>query len=171
MKPTQMTALVIVIGALLVFLALSQTQLASQQTIASDRFAIEKAISQYAYRWDTKNAEGFADLFTEDAAMERWVRGELKSEIKGRNAIKEYARESHQGRLADRQTRHHMSNIVFTEIGDDTALSENLVLITHQTAGSMPVPVSTGTYQIAWCKHDKDWKIMKRVLISDRGAE
>ena len=41
-------------------------------TIA-DRLAIADVIAQYAYRWDTKDASGFADLFTRDVVVERWT--------------------------------------------------------------------------------------------------
>ena len=32
-----------------------------------DKLAIHEVIAQYSYTWDDKNAEGFAQLFTEDA--------------------------------------------------------------------------------------------------------
>ena len=34
-------------------------------------------MAQYSYRWDSKDSEGFADLFTEDGVMERRVDGRV----------------------------------------------------------------------------------------------
>jgi hypothetical protein len=35
-----------------------------------DKLAIQKIIAQYSYTYDAQDAEGFANLFTEDAAWE-----------------------------------------------------------------------------------------------------
>ena len=134
----------------------------------TDRLAITDRISQYAYHWDAKNADAFADLFTEDVVIERWVRGELRSRLEGRDALHAYARESHQGRLADRQTRHHMSSVVFIELNADTAKTENMVLITHQTESDAAARnAGAGIYRNTWRRTGQGWKISKRVLHSD----
>lgn len=134
-----------------------------------DRIAIQDLISQYAYRWDGKDAVGFSALFTEDAVLERWVQGERKSRIEGRAAILVYAQQSHEGRLANRQTRHHMSSIVFHELSANAAITENMVLITHQISGQpAPQVMGTGIYRNSWKKTEDGWKIEKRVLFSDR---
>ena len=138
------------------------------------RFAITDQVSQYSYRWDSKDAVGFADLFTEDAVMERRRRGKLVpgSRVVGRPAILEYARASHQGRLADRQTRHHMSGLVFLELTADTAVTENMALITHQRAEDRaPFIASSGIYRNTWEKTAEGWRIAERVLFSDRGPQ
>ena len=144
-------------------------QLEESSNILADRLAIEDAIAQYAHRWDGKDADGFASLFTEDAIIERWLLGKMRSRLEGRDALRAYAKESHEGRLADRQTRHHMSGIVFIEMSADSALTENVVLITHQTA-SDPSPriVSSGIYRNTWRRTDSGWKIARRVLVVDR---
>lgn len=138
-----------------------------------DRLAIAEQVAQYSYRWDGKDAEGFADLFTEDGVLERRVGDEVVSgsRVVGRAAILEYARESHRGRLAGRQTRHHMSALVFLTLTSDAAVTENMVLITHQTAKDRaPVNNGSGIYRNTWRKTDRGWKIAERVLFSDRVA-
>lgn len=135
----------------------------------TNRMAIQEGIAQYAYRWDAKDSESFADLFTEDTVVERYVLDELKSSIEGRSELLEYARKSHQGRLADRQTRHHMSSIVFLELSSDYAVTENLVVITHQTAASgSPEVAGSGVYKMMWRRTEAGWQIAKRILYSDR---
>ena len=147
----------------------SPVQAQTDQTLLHKQ-AISQQIALYAHRWDGKLAESFAELFTEDARMDRWLGGKLveASVIEGKQAILDYARRSHNGRLADRQTRHHMTSIVFLEIDGDTALTENAALITHQTRESTTAFISgTGVYRISWRNTDKGWKITQRTLLSD----
>ena len=35
-----------------------------------DKLAIQEVIAQYSYTYDAQDAEGFADMFTEDAVWE-----------------------------------------------------------------------------------------------------
>ncbi len=136
-----------------------------------DRLAIAEQLAQYSYRWDSKNSEGFANLFTADGAMGRGRDGTLVtgSRVVGRQAILEYARTSHQGRLADRQTRHHFSALVFLELTADSAVTENMALITHQVAGDSAAFISaSGIYRNTWKKTPQGWKIAERILFNDR---
>ena len=84
------------------------------------------------------------------------------------DAILNYAKNSHQGRLADRLSRHHFSGIVFIELNETTAITENMALITHQTENSAPFIVSSGYYLNYWNKTENGWRISKRVLKTDR---
>jgi len=138
--------------------------------LLSSRMAIAEMLTQYPYRWDSKSTQSFADLFTEDAVMERWRRGTLieGSRIQGKNAIFDYAENAHTGRLADRQTRHHFSNLVFLELSDRNAVTENMALITHQTAEDAVARISSsGIYRISWEKSAGEWMIAKRILFVD----
>ena len=158
----------IVFTTSLIFLA--DVVSAAQSPDVINRLLIMENLAQYSYRWDRKDSEGFADLFTDDGVMERQAEGELVpgSLIKGKTAILDYARRSHQGRLADRQTRHHFSAVIFLELTADHAVTENMALITHQTAGSNPAFISSsGIYTITWRKTNEGWKMMRRVLQSD----
>ena len=147
------------------------TVTAQDQTHFQARLEIAEQLAQYSYRWDSKDAEGFADLFTDDAVIEVWRNGELirGSSRVGRQAIYEYAKTSHEGRLADRQTRHHMSGLIFIELSENTAITENMGLITHQTADSgAPFISGSGIYRNHWKKTATGWQLMKRMLFSDR---
>lgn len=145
-------------------------QAADEIELLNSRIAIAETLTQYPYRWDSKHSESFVDLFTEDAVMERWRKGILieGSRLQGKAAILEYAKNAHTGRLADRQTRHHFSNLVFLELSDRHAITENMALITHQTAEDAVARVSSsGIYRINWEKSASEWKIAKRVLFVD----
>ena len=154
---------------LLCVLYLSVPTLASADMVA-DRLAITDVLTQYAYRWDGKDAAGFAELFTDDAVFERQVNGELVpgSRVIGKKAIFDYALDSHRGRLADRQSRHHFSSIVFLELNAESAITENVALITHLTASeAYPVIRMSGIYRNTWLKTTAGWRISKRILMVD----
>ena len=168
MNPRKWLLVAAIAGIIVSLLVLAEQQSRTNTTTAN-RLQIENNIAQYAYRWDQKDAKGFAKLFTEDAVVERWIQGEQASLLEGREALLNYALASYAGRLADRQTRHHMSSIIFTELSDSSAVTENLVLITHQTEASrLPQVVSAGIYRMTWRMTDEGWKIAKRVLFVDQ---
>ena len=144
----------------------------ADDTIAllNSKMVIAETLTQYPYRWDSKSTQSFAEPFTEDAVMERWRKGALieGSRLQGKAAIFEYAQKAHTGRLADRQTRHHFSNLVFLELSDRNAVTQNMALITHQTAEDAVARVSSsGIYRINWEKSAGEWMIAKRVLFVD----
>jgi len=135
-----------------------------------NRAAITDVLTQYSYRWDSKDSAGFAELFTEDGVLEREVNGETinTATIKGREAIYNYAKTSHEGRLADRQSRHHFSGIVFLDLNETTAVTENMALITHQTKKNDAAYIrSSGYYLNSWQKTTNGWRISKRILKVD----
>jgi len=137
----------------------------------SNRLAIADILTQYSYRWDGKDSLGFSRLFTENAIMERWLHGEFVdgSRLEGREAIFDYAKESHEGRLADRQSRHHFSGLVFLELNATTAITENMALITHQTENDTAAVIrSSGIYRNTWRKTPEGWRISQRILMTDR---
>jgi hypothetical protein len=145
---------------------------ADELTELGNRLAIAEMLTQYSYRWDGKASKSFSELFTEDGSMERWTNESLVpgSEVMGRAAIYEYAMQAHRGRLADRQSRHHFSGLFFLQLTEDLAITENMALITHQTADDLvPIIRSSGIYRNTWVKTIVGWRIKKRILIIDRG--
>ena len=159
----------LVATALLALLS-TPAQAADELTVLANRLAIAEALTHYPYRWDSKDSAAFAELFTLDAIMERWRRGSLVagSRLESRASIRAYAENAHTGRLADRQTRHHFSNLVFLELSDRYAVTENMALITHQTAEDPVARVSSsGIYRITWERTGAEWKIAERILFVD----
>ena len=135
-----------------------------------NRAAITDILTQYSYRWDGKDSAGFADLFTDDGVLERWINGKKieTATIEGRAAILEYARNSHEGRLSDRLSRHHFSGIVFIELKETSAITKNMALITHQIKDDSPAFISSSGYYLnTWRKTKEGWRISKRILEVD----
>jgi len=62
-----------------------------------------------------------------------------------------------------------MSALVFLELSSDSAVTENMALITHQTADD-PAPFisASGIYRITWRRTAQGWRMAKRVLVLDR---
>ena len=136
-----------------------------------DQLVIAEYHAKYSYRLDSNDSEGFAELFTKEAVKERRSNRVLihGSRVLGRQELVEYAKTSHDERLTDRQTRHHMSSLVFLDLSAEAELTENIVLITHQTAESVtPFINAAGIYRNTWKKTDQSWRIAKRVLFSNR---
>lgn len=131
---------------------------------------ITQAIARYAERWDAKDAEGFADLFTEDAVLSLSVSGQEVdgARVEGRQALLDYARSAHTGRLRGKRTRHDMSAPRFLSTAEQEAITENRAEVTHRTAEE-PTPriQATGVYRIVWRKTDDGWKIAQRLLTLD----
>jgi hypothetical protein len=156
------------LAALLLSMSASK---ADNLTEINNRLAIADVLAQYSYRWDGKDSLEFSRLFTENAIMERWLHGEYVdgSRLEGREAIFDYAKQSHEGRLVDRQSRHHFSGLVFLELKAATAITENMVLITHQTENDTAAVIrSSGIYRNTWRKTPEGWRISKRILMTDR---
>ena len=143
---------------------------ARETNIALDRAAIYDVLTQYSYRWDSKDSAAFADLFTDDGVLERWVNGKKvdTATIDGKDAILEYAKNSHEGRLSDRLSRHHFSGVVFIELKENFAITKNMALITHQTKDDSTAFISSSGYYLnTWRKTEEGWRISKRILEVD----
>ncbi len=62
-----------------------------------------------------------------------------------------------------------MSALVFLELSSDSAVTENMALITHQTADDQaPFISASGIYRIRWRRTAQGWRIAERVLFLDR---
>ena len=134
-----------------------------------DQFLISQQVAKYAQMWDRKDAEAFAELFTEDGVME-WhfagATGEAPS-IAGQARIQGYPESVRTGRLAGRQSRHHFIGLVFEELQEARALTEHIFMATHVVDDEAPVLQSTGIYRIEWRKTDAGWRIANRKLFVD----
>jgi hypothetical protein len=100
-----------------------------------DKIAIYEVLAQYSYAYDGKNADGFAELFTEDAVWEarRQVNTAPYIHHESQKTIRDWVTERLQGRLATTFTRHFQTGTLFEELTLNTARSRTMVLITHQT--------------------------------------
>ena len=138
-----------------------------EQLRAEDRIEILELIADYAYRWDSKDADGVSCLYTEDAIHESYVDGETAPRFRAQSRLelRSVAVESFAGRLVGVQTRHHQSNTIFTEVRADSARTKTMFLTTHQRAEE-PAPrlIFSGVFEDMFVKTADGWRFARRVV-------
>lgn len=156
-------------GLLLICLLSVSVPAAEQNSAIVARIEIAERLAEYAYRWDSKNADEFIALFSEGAVFNWVIGGTPESRtLEGRTQIKAYAEQAFAERIGEKQSRHHFSNLTFRALESHRAVTENLVLVTHQHSGQPPANVASGYYRIIWIKRDDQWLIAERTLHVDR---
>jgi hypothetical protein len=136
----------------------------------ADKLDILAVIAQYAYTYDGRDADGFAQLFTEDGIFEVRYAGSSQPELllTSRAAILAWVLQRHQQVVKGIQDRHYQSGTVFDVLTPEQAQTRTMVLITHQGANDpTPRPVLSGVYHDRWHKTPSGWRIAQRTLRHD----
>ena len=132
-----------------------------------DMLAIQQVIAQYSYTYDFLDAEGWANLFTEDGIWERFrgADAEPATRLVGRQEILQWAKESMERRLEGSYNLHHQTALLFDKMTDESAQTRTMVLITAHDAPDEPNRVTlTGYYQTSWCKTAQGWQMRHCIL-------
>jgi uncharacterized protein (TIGR02246 family) len=136
-----------------------------------DKLAIHEMIAQYSYTYDGRDADGFAQVFTEDGTFEIFVPGQTSPVVRlqSRHAIREWAAERLQERHGRFTSRHYQSGIRFDALTADEARVRVMVLVTRQ-ADREPRPYVnlTGAYHDVWRKTPAGWRLAHRAAYIDR---
>jgi uncharacterized protein (TIGR02246 family) len=135
-----------------------------------DRLFIEDVIATYSYTWDSRDADGWAGIFTDDAVVEFYLKGEShpNARIESRTALREFAAERFRGRGAG-QPRHYQTGTMFLELTADTARTRTMTLVTQMPEGETVASVGwTGIYEDDWRKTSSGWKMSRRAFHEDR---
>jgi hypothetical protein len=137
-----------------------------------DRLDILQKIAEYSYTFDGKDADGWANLFTEDGIWDSIIKGqETPTEhLVGRDAIREWAVNRHKTIPDTYRSFHHQSGTIFDALAADSANTRTMVIITgHDMSGAgdaQGAQVSlTGIYHDDWVKTSDGWRMKKRVLV------
>lgn len=157
-------------AALLLLLIMPSAYSAGDAKSGDDRQAISDLIADYAYRWDRKDAAAFSKLFSSNGAIDVWVAGKVVegTRVEGRDNILAYARKAHAERIGKKQSRHHFTSLIFRELNATRAITEHMLLVTHQAPGQKLEMITSGYYKITWSKLDDNWLIEHRTLYLDR---
>src|SRR4051812_20093275 len=93
-----------------------------------DKWAIQEMLARLSYAWDAKDAEDWAQLFSDDAVLEIFSSGGTNPQLHlaSRAAIRAWAVQNHAERLGGIQTRHHQSGLLFDELTSDTARTRTM---------------------------------------------
>ncbi len=125
-------------------------------------FECQQLVTDYAYYRDLRDADKFADLFTEDARMQ--ARGKWNV---GRQAMRDHVN----GDDMNTVSLHLMTTIKIMPLHEKAATGVSYVAVAHEARGedeSAPVPldafVVVGRYFDTFRLTDKGWKISERVF-------
>jgi ketosteroid isomerase-like protein len=136
-----------------------------------EKLTIHEMISQYAYAYDSNDAEGFAQVFAEDGVLEIFIPGETIPAIRlqSRKEIHEWAAQRLRERRGRFTSRHFQSGVRFEALTAEEARLRVMVLVTRQEAtGSAPYMHLTGIYHDVWRKSSDGWRLAHRSAYTDR---
>ncbi|MFC1950163.1 nuclear transport factor 2 family protein [Chloroflexota bacterium] len=135
---------------------------------ADDMLAIQQAVARYSYTFDSKDAEGWANIFTEDAIWEFFAAGETKpsERLESRDSIYKWAVQRHKEMPKETHGYHHQSGILFDELTADSARTRSTLILTEQDVkeSSSARIILTGVYYDQWRKTPAGWRIAHRTL-------
>ncbi len=135
-----------------------------------DRLLIQDVIAKYSYSYDGGDADGFAQLFVEDAIFEVVVPTQSRPAVRvlSRTAIRKWAVQRHE-LTAGTQARHYQSGLLFDELTVSTARTRAMLLLVRQGApDSAPLLQLTGVYHDTWRKTSEGWRLVHRAAHLDR---
>jgi uncharacterized protein (TIGR02246 family) len=136
-----------------------------------DKLSIHEMIAQYSYAYDSKDADGFAQVFAENGIFEIFVPGKTMPVVRlqSRQAIRAWATQRLQARIGRFTSRHYQAGILFDELTTKEAHVRVMVLVTRQEAIEMPPYVNlTGVYHDVWRKTPEGWRLAHRAAYADR---
>jgi uncharacterized protein (TIGR02246 family) len=128
------------------------------------RFAIQDVLFEYCEKIDSLDAEGVAELFTDDCEFD-FGNGRV---ISGRPAVAELMA----GRLAAdyTHTSHHVSNVRIRFEGRDRAQCWSYILTFHRMTADGSERRLHGRYQDQLVLAPEGWRIKRRKLLMAGGV-
>ncbi|MCP4182943.1 MAG: nuclear transport factor 2 family protein [Hyphomicrobiales bacterium] len=152
--------------ALALSIAFSTSSFAHEDSMITSRQKVLETLHQYSFHFDGKNLEKFIGLFKEDATWQIFPAGAKKPVVSfsNSNKLKAFVDNRFKGALADRQTRHYITNTIFLELTNDFARTQSSVLLVHKIQGSkQPIVINTGIFLDEFVKDKNGWKFSSHV--------
>jgi ketosteroid isomerase-like protein len=126
-------------------------------TLAEDRASICDLLARYCHDFDRGNADGVADLFTEDGVFDPDVAG--FEAVEGRDVIRGFVGSMPAGMV------HHMTTDAAYDVDGDVATGIASFLVVAKGA-----VVTVGRYHDDLARVDGAWRIRRRVAVADAAA-
>ena len=126
-------------------------------TLTEDRAAIRDLLARYCHNFDSGNADGVADLFTEDGVFDPGVAG--FDPIEGREVIRGFVGSMPAGMV------HHMTTDDAYDVDGDVASGIASFLVVAKGA-----VVTVGRYHDDLARVAGTWRIRRRVAVGDATA-
>jgi uncharacterized protein (TIGR02246 family) len=123
-------------------------------TLAEDRAAIGDLVARYCHNFDGGDADGVADLFTEDGVFDPGADG--FEPLEGREVIRGFVGTMPAGLV------HHMTPDAAYAVTGDVATGIASFLVVAKGA-----IVTTGRYHDDLARVDGVWRIRRRVAVGD----
>jgi len=118
--------------------------------LAEDLEEIRKLLARYCFAVDERDADGWADLFTEDGVFN----GILGEPLVGREALRQITSRVPEG-------VHHLTMNEVIEVQGDSATARAYVLV---TTGSPPIIAGGGTYKDTLSRTADGWRFSHRIF-------
>jgi 3-phenylpropionate/cinnamic acid dioxygenase small subunit len=137
-----------------------------------DRQEVMDLIANYSFTYDSKDLDGFLNLFAEDAVWDYYVglgnRTKQAMEV-NKEELGEWVTGRFEEQKADGlQARHFMTNTVLTHIDVDHIAAKTMVVIVwRKKSESEPWLEDTGIYVDKFVRTPNGWKFLTRTLTSD----
>ncbi|HUV44579.1 MAG TPA: nuclear transport factor 2 family protein [Dehalococcoidales bacterium] len=131
-----------------------------------DMLAIQQQVARYSYTFDSGDAEGWANVFTEDGLWEFYAAGATTpaTKLEGREQLRDFCAQRLSERREGVTSYHHQSGLIFDELTADSASVRTMLVLTIQVPTEAPRLYMTGVYQDQWVKTPQGWRIKYRVL-------
>lgn len=131
-----------------------------------DMQAIQQQVARYSYTFDSGDAEGWAEVFTEDGLWEFYAAGATTpaTRLEGRDALRGFCQQRFSERREGVTSYHHQSGVIFDELTADSARVRTMLILTIQLPSEAPRLYLTGVYEDEWVKTPQGWRIKYRVL-------
>ena len=159
MKILRYLAIGLAVQMLLPYASAAELSTAQEREIIFD---CQQLVTDYAYYRDLRDADEFAELFTEDARM--YARGHWNE---GRQALRDHVN----GDDMDTVSMHLMTTIKIIPQDEISATGISYVAVAHKPKAedeSAPVPldnfVVVGKYHDVFVLTDDGWKISERIF-------
>jgi uncharacterized protein (TIGR02246 family) len=110
---------------------------------------IRKLLARYCFAIDARDADAWADLFTEDGVFHY----KLGEPIQGREALRQFV-------SAIPDDRHHLTMNEIIEMDGDIATVRAYALVTR---GSPPIISAVGDYEDTLSNTAEGWRFLRRV--------
>jgi hypothetical protein len=127
----------------------------------NDRELIRDRLAQYAYRFDSRDVDGWVGLFTNDGVFEVRIGTDERPVFRaqGPEQLRAFAN-------AAPPLLHHFSNLVFDEVLPDAARTRAMVVGTWMAPDGNPAIYTHGLYEQRWSKADGTWRLSHQLFYS-----
>lgn len=134
------------------------------------RLSILQSIADYSYTFDGRDAEGWSQVFTEDAVWEFRPSDPASAlagfRAVGREAIRAWAEQRYRELGPGARFLHHQSTTSFDALDPAGGATRTLVTVSRCDAGDPPRLSVAGVYHDLWRPTPAGWRLAQRILVT-----